>query len=133
IAASPLSNMHAHACIKQAYDGRCLAATHRPWGQTTQGTSPPASVANLWPTDARRGSLNGQHLARAGLSHGSHVRRTTPLGYHHEQRSLVRPPERACEAAAVQVDGLQHLTAFTHAHATPVGDVPVPVGVGGLG
>src|SRR5206468_7892399 len=82
--------------------------------------------------DARCGRLNGQHLARSCLGHGSHVRRTTPLGRHHTQRSLVRAPERACEAAAVQIDGLQHLTTFAHAHATLVGDVPVPDGVCGV-
>src|SRR5206468_4285659 len=86
----------------------------------------------LWPTDTRYGRLHGQHLARACLSHGHHVRRTTPLGHHHAQRALVCPPERAREAAAVQGDGLQHLTTFAHAHATLIGDVPIPDGVGGV-
>src|SRR5438067_2532400 len=89
-------------------------------------------VPFLRPTDAWGGRPNGQHLARACRSHGSHVRRTTPLRHHHEQPALVRAPERAREAATVQIDGLQHLPTSAHTHATLFGNVPVPDGVCGV-
>jgi hypothetical protein len=51
---------------------------------------------------------------------------TTPFIRQHEQRSPVHAPKRASETAAVQIDRLQHLTAFSNAHATPVRNIPVP-------
>ena len=81
----------------------------------------------LGPTGARCGRLNGQHLARSYRV--TRVRRTTPCVRHQEQRSIVHASEHASEAAAVEVDRLQHLTAFANAHAMLVGDVRVPDGV----
>jgi hypothetical protein len=55
-----------------------------------------------------------------------------PLGRYQEQRSVVRAPEHASEAPAVEMDCLQHLPAFADAHATPVGHVCIPDGVFGV-
>src|SRR5712692_11574156 len=60
------------------------------------------------------------------------MRRATPLGCHHEQSCHVSTSERASEAAAVQVDGLQHFTTFANPYAALVRDIPVPAGVFGV-
>src|SRR6059058_6015881 len=75
-------------------------------------------------------SLNGQHLAGSGstrLAGGG-----GPLGSYEEQRSAVRTPEHAGEAAAVQFDGLQNLPAFADAPAALVGHVRIPDGAFGV-
>ena len=46
----------------------------------------------------------------------------------HEQRSPIGAAEHAGEAAAVELDRLQHLAALAHAHAALVADVAVPDG-----
>jgi len=53
-------------------------------------------------------------------------------GRDHEQRSQARAAKRAGEAAAVEVDRLQHLTTLANAHAAPVGNVRVPDGAVGV-
>src|SRR5437867_9634738 len=81
----------------------------------------------LWPSDAACGSLDGQDLPRSRLVR--HLRKTLPLGRHHERCSPVRAAEHTSEAAAVKVDRLQHVTAFADAHAALVGNVTVPHGI----
>src|SRR2546422_10350128 len=59
----------------------------------------------------------------------AHVGSTPPFVCCQEQRSPVRPPEHAGEAAPVEVDRPQHLATLANTHALLVGDVPVPDGV----
>jgi hypothetical protein len=87
-------------------------------------------VFALRPTDARCWRLDGEYLARAMFP--CVVGGTGPLVRHQEQRSLVRTPQHASEAAAVEVDRLQHLATLANADAALVGDVPVPDGVFGV-
>src|SRR5215212_10519280 len=99
-------------------------------GRVCRWTLSSGELCFLRPTDAYRRSLHGQHLAR--LRPVEHVRGATPFRRHHAQRSPVRAPERAGEAAAVKLDRLEHLAAFANTHATLVGDVAVPDGVLGV-
>ena len=58
--------------------------------------------------------------------------RATPLGCHQERRTPLNAPEHASEAATVERDCLQHLTAFANAHAAFIGNVGVPDGMVGI-
>lgn len=87
-------------------------------------------LRDSWPASARCGRLKGQDLARSSAV--GHARRTTPLGGHKEQRSLVRAPEHTGEASAIEVDRLYDLTTFAHSHAALVRNVAVPDGIVGV-
>ena len=63
----------------------------------------------LWPSGARHIHFHGKHLALPGPAH--------PLGAApfidgHEQRSPIRAAKHTGEAAAVEIDHLQHFTAL---------------------
>src|SRR5438132_13384249 len=79
------------------------------------------------PSGAPCGRFDGQDLPRSWPVR--HLRKTMPLGRHHEQCSPVRAAEHTSEAAAVEVDRLQHLATFADAHAALVGNVTVPYGI----
>jgi hypothetical protein len=79
----------------------------------------------------RCGRPDGQQLSRSRSRNLGDLLHATPLGGHHERRSPVRASQHASEAAAVNLDGLQYLTAFADAHATLVGNVAVPHSVVG--
>ena len=51
-----------------------------------------------------------------------------PFAGDHEERPFVVTPERAREAAAVELERLEHLAALGQAPAVPVRDVAVPDG-----
>src|SRR5215203_2233398 len=105
---------------------RHQTCTRTPIDHLGQQVPKSATALLLRPARARCGCRDGQHLARScPICCALHA---TPLLRHHEQRLPVWTPEHASEAAAVKSDRLQHLTAFTNAHATLVGDVPVPNG-----
>ncbi len=91
---------------------------------------PHALHLSLRPTGVRCRRLSGEHLACAWRF--GHGRRAAPLGRHHEQGSVVHATEHTGEAAAVEVNGLQHLAALADAHATLVGNVAVPDGSFGV-
>src|SRR3954466_12025269 len=74
----------------------------------------------------RRRRLDGEHLA--GTRTLADVLRAIPLLRHQEQGSPIRATEHAGEAAAVEIDPLQHLAALGDADAAPVRDVGVPDG-----
>src|SRR5215218_1692252 len=96
-------------------------------GQVPVSNPPPAGGRGhvlLRPAGGRCGRLGRQHLAGSWL--GEHALWTVPLGRDHEQSSSVCPSECAGEAAAVELDRLQHLAAFADADAALVGDVAVP-------
>src|SRR2546421_695692 len=105
-----------------------LRMTYLLWGRVCRFARVGATgaAALLRPPDARCGRLHGEYLARSFPV--GHVRRATPLGRHQEQCALVRASEHAREAAAVQLDRLQHRTPFADAHAPLVGNDAVPDG-----
>ena len=78
-----------------------LAVTLAPPGLAAVASGPPGSGG---------GGGNGEDLPGALL--GGHALGAAPLGRHHEQRALLGSPEHAREAAAVEVDGLEHLAAL---------------------
>src|SRR5215218_10229810 len=87
-----------------------LALVSVPRGQDrfssrTQGCSFGATI--LRPTGTHCGRLDGEHLSGTGLA--GHV------GRDHKQYIAVLAAEHAGEAAAVELDRLQHLTTFAHA------------------
>src|ERR1700729_1714856 len=88
--------------------------------------SPTWQRAGSWPADARGRGSGGPQLARLCLI--VHALGTAPVGGHHEQGGPARAAECAREAAAVQLDGLQHLSSLAHPHAPLVGNVGVPDG-----
>jgi hypothetical protein len=67
------------------------------------------------PACMRRGCLNAQHLTGSrGVTRG---RQSTPLPYHHKQRTPIVATKHACEASSIEGDRLQHVAAFANAHA----------------
>src|SRR3954469_16322434 len=74
----------------------------------------------------RRRRLDGEHLA--GTRTLADALRAVPVLRHQEQGSPIRATEHAGEAAAVEIDPLQHLAALGDADATLVRDVGVPDG-----
>src|SRR5215211_5582585 len=92
---------------------------------------PKVCVATLLrPTGARTGRRGGQQLPGYFPSGRAHY--ATPLLRHHEQGRSVDPAQHTGEAAAVEVDRVQHLAAFTNTHAPLVRDVRVPDGAFGV-
>ena len=83
-----------------------------------------------WPARARCGRVADEDLTDAFRA--GHVLEAAPFGGQHEQRALVRAAEHAREAAAVQVDGLQHLTALADPCAALAGHIGVPDGAVGV-
>jgi catechol 2,3-dioxygenase-like lactoylglutathione lyase family enzyme len=85
-----------------------------------------ADGVTLWlrPSDARGGSVDGEQLAGSRL--GEHLLWALRLGRHHEERPPVGAAEGAREAAAIELDRLQHLASFADADAALVRDVAVP-------
>src|SRR6478735_21383 len=78
----------------------------------------------LGASGSRHLDLDRQHLAaRFALAHAL---RPAPLGGHDAERPPVVAAEHAREAAAVDVDRLEHLAALAHAHAAAVRHVGVP-------
>jgi hypothetical protein len=51
-----------------------------------------------------------------------------PLGRDHEQGFPLDAAKHAGEAAAVEIDRLQHLATLANAHATLIGNVAIPNG-----
>jgi hypothetical protein len=51
---------------------------------------------------------------------------TFPLGRYQEQRLAVSSAEHTREASTIQLDRLEHLSPFTHAHAMLASHVGVP-------
>src|SRR5215218_9088604 len=86
------------------------------WPSRTRGC--PVGAATLRPSDTCCGRPDCEYLAGSRLA--GHV------GRNHEKCPAVLAAEHAGEAAAVELDRLQHLTAFANAHTPFVRDVPVP-------
>jgi hypothetical protein len=76
----------------------------------------------LRPAGPRRRRFHSQHLAGSGTF--AHPLGTRPLGGYQEEGSQVRASKAAGEAAAVEIDRLQHVA--TLADAGPPTDVRVP-------
>src|SRR5262249_44545675 len=86
----------------------------------------------LWPSNARRRSLDGQQLSGSCLCYFGNLVHAAPLVGYHQERSPAWASEHAGKAALIQVDGLKHFAPFADPHATPVGNVCIPHGVVGV-
>src|SRR5207253_204637 len=91
-----------------------------------RGLDEPRLSRRSWlrPADAGCGRVDGRHLPGPGF--GEHVRRAFPLGRDHEERRSLVAAERTGEAAAVELDRLQHFGALADADAALAGDVAEP-------
>lgn len=92
-----VSNFHREQLISD----NCLRQVRPPFGTLAKYVW----ACLLWPTNARRRSVKGKHLACSWPF--EHVRRTIPLSCHHEQCPSLYTAERAGKAPAVKLDHLQ--------------------------
>src|SRR5690348_15294573 len=85
----------------------------------------------LGPAGAGCGHFHGEYLACAWLP--EHALGTIPFGRDQEQDGPVGASERAREAAAVKLDGLEHIATLDDARAALVRNIRIPHGVLGVG
>src|SRR5215213_8452496 len=80
------------------------------------------------PAGRRHTHLGGQHLPGSFLP----LHRVRPSRADDEQGAATWAAERAGEAAAVGLDGLEDLAAFRNTYAVPAGHAGVPSGILGI-
>src|SRR5262245_13567672 len=80
----------------------------------------------LWPPGTWSGRFDGDHLSGSRSRNLWNFIHATPLRCYYEQRFLVGAAEHAREAAAINIDCLQHLATFADTNAPLVRNVCIP-------